>query len=273
MPDRYVDPWELFNPSDAWLSIIAISGIGFVNYVFLRVFSTNGLYWGAIFGGLVNSSATVAEISGRAETSGLTSRITTLCLLTTIAMFARNLLLVGLFCPTALPASLLPLIVMSLVSGLWIWRDLRQEKVVIKITSAATPKLDTPISLKKVLGFGFLFVLIQVGGTLLTRLFGSYGMLATGVFGGFVSSASTTTAAATMATHGQITASVAGSVAILSSLASAVINLPIIWKTIKDRALVRKFTIELSAVVIAGIAIVWLDREFELTEKLMQLHK
>jgi uncharacterized membrane protein (DUF4010 family) len=273
MPDRYVDPWELFNPSDAWLSIIAISGIGFVNYVFLRVFSTNGLYWGAIFGGLVNSSATVAEISGRAEISGLTSRITTLCLLTTIAMFARNLLLVGLFCPTALPASLLPLIVMSLVSGLWIWRDLRLEKVVIKITAAATPKLDTPISLKKVLGFGFLFVLIQVGGTLLTRLFGSYGMLATGVFGGFVSSASTTTAAATMATHGQITASVAGSVAILSSLASAVINLPIIWKTIKDRALVRKFTMELSAVVIAGIAIIWLDREFELTEKLMQLHK
>ncbi|HEY0176237.1 MAG TPA: DUF4010 domain-containing protein [Pedobacter sp.] len=273
MPDRYVDPWQLFNPTDAWLSIIAISGIAFVNYVFLRVFSTNGLYWGAIFGGLVNSSATVAEISSRAEVSGLTSRITTLCLLTTIAMFARNLLLVGLFCPAALPASLLPLIAMSLVSGFWIWRDLRKEEPAILPGEKTTPKLDTPISLKKVLGFGVLFVLIQVGGTLLTRLFGSYGILATGVFGGFVSSASTTAAAATMASHGQITASIAGSVAILSSLASAVINLPIIWKTIKDKVLVKKFTFELTAILIAGIAVIWLDRVFELTDKLMLIHQ
>lgn len=35
MPDRYVDRRELFNPSDAWVSIIAIAGIGFVNYVWL----------------------------------------------------------------------------------------------------------------------------------------------------------------------------------------------------------------------------------------------
>jgi len=271
MPDNYIDPWNLLNPKDAWLSVIAISGIGFVNYVFLRIFSTNGLYWGAIFGGLVNSTATVAEISGRAESSGLTSRITILCLLTNIAMFARNLLLVGIFCPAALPASLLPLIAMSLVSGFCIWLDLRQEGVVEKkVIATAAPHLDTPISLQKVLTFGVLFVFIQVGGTLLTRIFGSYGMLATGVFGGLISSASTTAAASTMASHGQISASVAGSVAILSSLASAVISLPIIWKTVKDRGPVKKFTIELVAIVIAGTAVVWLDRAFELTERFMR---
>jgi len=274
MPNRYIDPWNLVNPSDAWLSVIAISGIGFVNYVFLRIFSTNGLYWGAIFGGLVNSTATVAEISGRAETSGLQSKITVLCLLTNIAMFARNLLLVGIFCPAALPASLLPLIAMSLVSGFCIWLDLRNDNVQEdKTVEKATPNLDTPISLKKVLTFGVLFVLIQIGGTLLTRIFGSYGMLATGVFGGLVSSASTTAAAATMAGHGQITASVAGSVAILSSLASAVISLPIIWRTVKDRGPVRKFTIQLIAIVITGSAIVWLDRALELTEKFIQFQK
>lgn len=123
------------------------------------------------------------------------------------------------------------------------------------------------------LTFGVLFVLIQIGGTLLTRVFGSYGMLATGVFGGLISSASTTAAAATMASHGQITASVAGSVAILSSLASAVISLPIIWRTVKDKGSVKKFTVELIAIVIAGTSIVWLDRAFELTEKFIQFQK
>jgi uncharacterized membrane protein (DUF4010 family) len=85
LPKRYVDPWQLFNPSDAWVSVIAIADIGFLNYVFLRVYSTRGLYYGAIFGGLVNSSATVAELAARAQQTGMTAHITSLCLLMTIA--------------------------------------------------------------------------------------------------------------------------------------------------------------------------------------------
>ncbi|HMG09815.1 MAG TPA: DUF4010 domain-containing protein, partial [Mucilaginibacter sp.] len=115
-----------------------------------------------------------------------------------------------------------------------------------------------------------LFILIQVGGTLLTRLFGSYGLLATGLFGGLASSASTTAAAATMAMHDKITASLAGSVTIISSLASAIVNLPIVWKTIKDKYVVKRLTIEIMAVIIVGIAVVILDRIYLLSDMLMR---
>ena len=73
LPNRYIDPWNLFNPSDAWISVIAISGIGFANYVLLRMYSTRGLYLSAIFGGLVNSTATVAELSSRIGKTGPSS--------------------------------------------------------------------------------------------------------------------------------------------------------------------------------------------------------
>ena len=189
LPKHYIDPWQLFNPSDAWISVIAIAGIGFVNYVFLRIYSTRGLYLGALFGGLVNSSATVAELAARAKETGMVARTTTLCLLTTIAMFARNLILATLFSPPSLSATLVPLLAMTLVAGLWIWRDHTIEDNV-----PGTLALASPISLGKVLWFGALFITIQIVGTLLTRAFGSYGMLATGVFGGLVSSASTTAA-------------------------------------------------------------------------------
>jgi len=268
MPDRYVDHWELFNPSDAWVSIIAIAGIGFVNYVLLRIFSTGGLYLGAIFGGLVNSSATVAEVSSRAQSSGLTSKMTTLCLLTTIAMFARNLLIATLFSPASITATLMPLLAMSFVATLFILRDKITEGKAAEPTG--TLKLDSPISLKKVSSFGLLFILIQIGGTLLTRLFGSYGLLATGLFGGLASSASTTAAAATMAMHGKITASLAGSVTIISSLASAIVNLPIVWKTIQDKQVVKRLTIEIMAVIIVGIAVVVLDRIFLISDILLK---
>jgi uncharacterized membrane protein (DUF4010 family) len=268
LPDRYIDPWQLFNPSDAWINIIAIAGIGFVNYVCLRIFSTGGLYLGAIFGGLVNSTATVAEVSSRAEASGMASKITSLVLLTTIAMFARNLVIATLFSPASIAATLLPLAATSLVAGLMILRDKVTEGKLAANT--AVLQLDSPISVKKVLWFGFLFIIIQAGGTLLTKVFGSFGLLATGVFGGMVSSASTTAAAATMAMHGKISPALAGSVAIVSSLASALINLPIVWRTIQDKAILKKMTIETVIVIAVGLTIVVLDRLFLLSEILIK---
>ncbi|PUZ24645.1 Uncharacterized membrane protein, DUF4010 family [Chitinophaga costaii] len=271
LPDRYIDPWQLFNPSDAWISVIAIAGIGFVNYVCLRVFSTTGFYMGAIFGGLVNSSATVAETSTRVQASGQTARMSTLCLLTTIAMFVRNLIIATLFAPASLTATLAPLLAMSLVSALFILRDqVTQNKNVEYTQEGNELKLTSPISVGKVLWFGMLFIVIQAGGTLLTQVFGSYGILATGIFGGLVSSASTTAAAATMAMHGKITASMAGSVAILSSLASAAINLPIVWRSIKDKAVVRKITWQLMVIMAIGIVMVLADRIFLFSDMLLR---
>jgi uncharacterized membrane protein (DUF4010 family) len=265
LPNRYIDPWQLFNPSDAWISVIAIAGIGFVNYVLLRVYSTRGLYLGALFGGLVNSSATVAELGTRLRETGMVNRASTFCLLTTIAMFARNLILATIFSPRSLSATLLPLLAMTLVAGSWVWRDRRIEEAI-----PGTLTLTSPISLTKVLWFGIVFILIQVAGTLLTRYFGSEGMLATGVFGGLVSSASTTAAAATMAMHGKITAALAGSTTVLTSLASAAVNVPIIWKTTKNKAVVKTLCLEMATIIGTGIAAVALDRIFQFSEWLVR---
>jgi uncharacterized membrane protein (DUF4010 family) len=265
LPNRYIDPWQLFNPSDAWISVIAIAGIGFVNYVFLRMYSTRGLYLGALFGGLVNSSATVAELAARAQETGMVAQATTLCLITTVAMFARNLALATLFSPRSLSAALVPLLAMTVVAGLWIWRDRPiQNKV------PGTLKLTSPISLTKVLSFGVLFIAIQIVGTLLTRAFGSYGMLATGIFGGLVSSASTTAAAATMAMHGKISASLAGSTTVLTSLTSATVNLPIVWRATKNSSVIRRLTLEVASVVSIGIVAVIVDRIFQISELLVR---
>src|ERR1700728_3305138 len=265
LPNRYVDPWQLFNPSDAWISVIAIAGIGFVNYVLLRIYSTRGLYLGALFGGLVNSSATVAELGTRMRETGMVATTTTLCLLTTIAMFARNLVLATIFSPRSLSATLIPLLAMTLVAGFWVWRDRRIDENV-----PGTLTLTSPVSLSKVVWFGAIFVAIQVAGTLLTKYFGSEGMLATGIFGGLVSSASTTAAAATMAMHGKITPALAGSATVLTSLASAAVNLPIIWRTTKNKDAVRGLAFKMATVLGIGIAAVAIDRIFQFSELLVR---
>src|SRR5919201_1863540 len=38
LPDRFVDPWRLINPRQAWVTVVVIAGIGFLNYVLLRLY-------------------------------------------------------------------------------------------------------------------------------------------------------------------------------------------------------------------------------------------
>ena len=94
----------------------------------------------------------------------------------------------------------------------------------------------------------------------------------TGFFGGFVSSASTTAAAATMASHEKISAALAGSVTIVTSLTSALVSLPIVWKIVKDKAAVRKLTFQLCTVLAIGIGVVMVDRYFDFSEQLINLN-
>ncbi|PVD49606.1 hypothetical protein DC498_24040 [Terrimonas sp.] len=264
LPNRYIDPWQLFNPSDAWVSIIAIAGIGFLNYIFLKVFSSKGLYLGAVFGGLVNSTATIAEMTTRVNEAGTPYRITMLSSIINISMFTRNMILAAIFVPLSLTATLLPLLAMSCIAALWIWKDYNTFKKQSALSEESI-KLASPIAIKKIASFGLLFILIQVGGTLITRFMGSSGMIVTAAVGGLVSSASTTAAAATMAMHGQISANIAGSAAIISSMASALIDFPIVWKNIKDKKLVKAFTLKLASVLAVGIVAVTLDHVFHIS--------
>jgi uncharacterized membrane protein (DUF4010 family) len=121
-----------------------------------------------------------------------------------------------------------------------------------------------------VLKFGLVFIVIQITGTLLTRVFGNSGMLAVSIIGGMVSSASTTAAAATMAMHGQISASLAGSSVVLASLASAAVNLPIVWRTTNNKPAFRSLIFQTATVLAAGVLAVAVDRVYQLSELLVR---
>jgi uncharacterized membrane protein (DUF4010 family) len=62
LPNRSIDPWGLVNPREAWVAVIVLAGIGFINYVLLRLCKSRGLYLSALLSGLVNSTAAVAQL-------------------------------------------------------------------------------------------------------------------------------------------------------------------------------------------------------------------
>jgi uncharacterized membrane protein (DUF4010 family) len=252
LPDRFIDTWHLLNPRQSWLIVIIVAGLGFANYVLLRVFSNRGLYYTAVLGGLVNSTATVAELSRTvsSDDSGENNTIVALVLLTSIAMFVRNLVILAMFARAAVSISLWPLLAMTVGAVIFAWKN--RERSTEPVRSL---RLDSPVSLRHVLNFGALFILMEVVGTIGARYLGKFGFLALSLLGGTVSSASTTAAAATMAIHGKLSPDVAGVATVFASIASALVNLPLVQRQSHNKQITRTLAAISLPLVVAGLAV------------------
>ena len=251
LPNRFVDPWALFNPRENWLTVILIAAIGFVNYVLLRLYSVRGLFYTAFFGGLVNSTATIAELSGLVrsagtDTSGLIVFVNSL---TIVAMFVRNLLVLAIFNAHAAELALLPVALMSVAATAYSWwtRPKRSDAPALQIGS--------PFEIRKIISFGLLFIAIEIAGSLGQRLLGTTGTVAVSILGGLVSSASATAAAATLSAHGAIGADTAALCTIVASIASAMANVPIVYRAFRNGRLMRRLVLVSSVISLIGLAV------------------
>jgi uncharacterized membrane protein (DUF4010 family) len=259
LPDRTVDPWQLVNPREAWLTVVVIAVLGFVNYVLLKLYSSRGLYYSAILGGMVNSTAAIAELAGFLTSgSGDTMAFAiTIDFLTILAMFIRNLIILYIFARAAAATALAPLIAMALAALACIWQQRKHGPKQI-----GELRLSSPLSLPKVLKFGLIFLLIEIVGNIGQRYFGHFGFLLVSVIGGLVSSASTTGAAATLALHGKITPNTAGLATVLTSMTSALSNLPLLHQQIRQWPVTRRLTLLSTGIVVVGLIMVLVSKRF-----------
>jgi len=257
-PDRFVDPWQLFNPREAWVTVIFVAGISFVNYVLLRLFGARGLYYMAGLGGLVNSTATAGELAeALARAGGEFLQMTIpVVLLTVIAMFARNLMILGVLAPGALPTALTPTLVMALLTVLIAWRGGSGRQW----GSGAQLSLSSPIQFRGVFSFAMLFLAIQILGTLGERYLGRFGFYAVSLIGGMVSSAGTTAAAANMVLRGKLDPGGAGVATVLASMASTMANLPVVYRAVRQRDIMRNLSLVSAGLVAAGAVVLILLR-------------
>lgn len=246
LPNRYVDRWALLHPRQAWVTIVVLAGIAFLNYVLLRLYSGRGIYYSALLGGLVNSTATVVELAALAATGG--EWMTTPVLLAAVAMLLRNLLLLAVLAPPAALWAAGPVLAMAAVAIAFAW-GARQP--------TASPQLrltlGSPVSLRRVTELGLAFLAIELLGTLAARHAGTNGFLALSVLAGGVSSASTTAAAAVLAASGRLAVPVAAEATVAASIVSALVNLALARRRVPPAARTRLARATLLSVV-AGVA-------------------
>ncbi|MGH9477367.1 MAG: MgtC/SapB family protein [Terriglobales bacterium] len=265
LPDRFVDRWHTINPHTLWIAVIVVAAVGFVNYVFMRLYSARGLYCSAVLGGLVSSTAALLELgatlrgmslhSDAGEGAEIVQMSVTVTLLATMAMFGRNLILLAIFEPAGLPWALPALVAMALVAAVLIWR--RPQTPVLSGQQLA---LDSPISFRRVAEFGLVFLAIQVATTLALRTWGHFGAYAVAVLGGTVNSAGATAAVGEMAAQHTLTAVTAGVATVLASMASAVVNAPVMNRVLRHKRIGWANQAAMWALAGAGVVVLVLQR-------------
>jgi uncharacterized membrane protein (DUF4010 family) len=252
LPSGAVGPWHLVEPRAAWVTVILIAGIGFVNYILWKLYGTRGTELSGFLGGLVNSNFTVIELSSRVQAAGVTFLGAAYrgILLATTAMVVRNAALLLILAPLALVGSFAAFLLMLLASTVLVLLSYRRRDS----GAAAAPadiKLDLPFSLPLALKYGVVFLVLHIVGGLTQRQFGDAGFYFVSIVGGLMSSASAVAAAATLASQGSLSPTVAGTGAVLASLTSIAFSLSFVLRT-RNRALIARLATAMVCVACAG---------------------
>jgi uncharacterized membrane protein (DUF4010 family) len=263
LPIESVDPWRLILPREAWVTVVLIAALGFANYILLKLYGARGVEFTGFLGGLVNSTVTVTELANRLRLSGAQLSEATFrgIVLATLAMLVRNAAILGLLAPRALLSSAVPLALMVTGAGVAVYVHGRRGGAIRREPRAPnTPPVDqpflamqSPFSLTAALKFGIIFLALRIAGTLAQQVLGAAGFYAVSAVGGVVSSASAVAAAANLAAGDTLPPQVAGTGAIVASLVSALVNLPVVARLAGDRVLTRRLAWVLGGIVVLGV--------------------
>jgi hypothetical protein len=101
--------------------------------------------------------------------------------------------------------------------------------------------------------FGAIFLGLQIAGSFAQLEAGRIGFYAVSLAGGLVSGASTVASAGSLARHGAVPMPVAGIGAVLASITSAVVNLPLVARIAREHHLLGRVARSLGIVAALGI--------------------
>ncbi|MFD1571883.1 MgtC/SapB family protein, partial [Halorubrum laminariae] len=218
LPTETIDPWGAIQPRLVWSLVVAVSAIGFVNYVLVKRYQSRGYAVTGFFGGLVNSTAVVAEMAKRARgDENLRDVAVGSILLANAAMALRNAAVVAVFVPDAALVVVAPLGAITVVGvTAAVWRSDWQTPIETELTS--------PFSLRNALTFGVLFLVVLLVSAGAERAFGAGGFVATSFLSGLVSSGTSTATAVSLLGTGQIGVDTAVAGVVAGTVASVLVK-------------------------------------------------
>ncbi len=183
LPDQNYGPYEAFNPHQAWMMVVLISGLSLAGYVALR---WTGQRYGApllgFFGGLVSSTATTLVYAKHSKLNdGMLRLSAVVILIASQVVLVRLMVVSGIVSPGILK-QLAPVmglgLLFGLVATLFNWKRLKNAG------ELPMPETSNPTEIHAALTFGLLFVVVLFCSAWLSDVAGSGGLYVVAIISG-----------------------------------------------------------------------------------------
>ncbi|MCR4304602.1 MAG: MgtC/SapB family protein [Gallionella sp.] len=183
LPNQDYGPYNAFNPHQAWLMVVLISGISLAGYTALHLVGTRyGAPLLGFFGGFVSSTATTLIYAKHSKSNQAMSYLAASVIVIASMVVLLRLLVVSAAVAYGTLPGLFPMLAGGLLSGLIValynWR---------KMTSTDElyiPETTNPAELHTAIGFGLLYVAVLLGSAWMKDIAGSQGLYAVALVSG-----------------------------------------------------------------------------------------
>lgn len=183
LPDQDYGPYHAFNPHQAWLMVVLISGISLAGYTALHVAGTRyGAPLLGFLGGLVSSTATTLLYAKNSRSSQTLANLAASVIVIAGIVVLLRLLVISAVVAYDMLHALLPVLAGGFLSGLAValynWRKMS------KATGLNIPETTNPAELHTAFGFGLLYVGVLLLSAWMEDIAGSRGLYAVALVSG-----------------------------------------------------------------------------------------
>lgn len=183
LPDQDFGPYQAFNPHQAWLMVVLISGLSLAGYTALHII---GSRYGApllgFLGGLVSSTATTLIYARHGKADAGMERLATLVIVIASLVVMLRLLFVSSVVAFPILDRLAPVLLSGascgLVTLIYLWRKTPAPGELY------IPETGNPAELHAALGFGLLYVIVLLGAAWMADIAGNHGLYAVALVSG-----------------------------------------------------------------------------------------
>ena len=184
LPNQNYGPYGAFNPYQAWMMVVLISGLSLAGYVALH-WTTDHRYGAPLLGflgGVVSSTATTLAYARHGRDNESMAHLSAMVILIASQVVLLRLLVISaVISPAVLPSLLLPMgtgLAFGVIATLLGWKKLS--------SSADLPKpiSTNPTEIPAALSFALIYVLVLLAAAWLSDLAGNRGLYAVAAISG-----------------------------------------------------------------------------------------
>lgn len=255
VPDKAVDPWDVFNPHQFGILILTLATLEFSSYALVKIIGEKkGTLLVGFLGGLVSSTAVLLSSAKQAKRAPESWRtLASSALAAKLAALAELLLIVGLISTDLLLHVLAPILAALLAGGL-----------ILFILAWKSNGHDSGLALKSPLDWPGVLRLSLILGAILAALslaevwLGNQGTLVLSFVTGLFELHGVSLANATMFSQKQLGLETAKVSILLAAIASLVAKIAISW-SIERKAFARTITAAFLPMAAVIVAIAWIQ--------------